>query len=255
MNPEELREFLEEKVLFYNRPLFVKTDPVSLPRSFTRKENAEIAGFLAATIAWGKREQILVNGRRLMALMDNHPYEFLTEGSPAEFLRASRFCHRTFNGEDAIFFFQALRHIYTTRGGLEEVFTRGYREGGHVAAALVYFREVFLESGAPLRSRRHVADVRSGSAAKRLNMFLRWMVRDDNRGVDLGLWKGIPPSALMLPLDLHTGNVSRKLGLLTRQQNDWKAVEEVTSHLRRFDREDPVKYDFALFGLGIYEGF
>jgi uncharacterized protein (TIGR02757 family) len=255
MTLAEIREFLEEKSSLYNRPAFIAQDPVSVPRSFDRKENAEIGGFLAATLAWGKREQILVSARRLMGIMDHDPYGFLTGASPEELAVASRFCHRTFNGADAHFFFLALRNLYLRHGGLEAVFTRGYREGGSVAAALSHFREVFLEPGAPARSLRHVADVRAGSAAKRLNMFLRWMVRDDHRGVDLGLWKGIPPSALMLPLDVHTGNVSRKLGILTRSQNDWKAVEEVTAALRHFDPRDPVKYDFALFGLGRFEGF
>ncbi len=251
----EIREFLEEKADLYNRPSFIDTDPVSIPRSFSRKENAEIAGFLAATIAWGKREQILVNARRLVSLMDNQPYEFLTGATTFELLSVSSFCHRTFNGEDARAFFSSLRNIYTRHGGLEAVFTRGFMEGGTIAAALIHFREVFLELGPEDRTRRHVADVQAGSAAKRLNMFLRWMVRSDNKGVDLGLWKGIPPSALMLPLDLHTGNVSRKLGILARRQNDWKAVEEVTNVLRSFDAADPIRYDFALFGLGIFEKF
>ena len=255
MTFSEIREFLDEKANLYNRPSFIESDPVSIPRSFSRKENAEIAGFLAASIAWGKREQILLNARRLVSLMDNHPYKFITGASALEIRSVSSFCHRTFNGEDALVFFTSLRNIYSQHGGLEEVFTEGYLKGGSLAAVLIHFRKFFLEPKPADRTCRHVADVQAGSAAKRLNMFLRWMVRSDNRGVDLGLWKGIPPSALMLPLDLHTGNVSRKLGILTRRQNDWKAVEEVTGVLRSFDPDDPVKYDFALFGLGIYEKF
>lgn len=251
----EIKEFLDEKADYYNRPFFVEDDPVSIPHSFERKENREMGGFLAATLAWGRREQILKHARHLMELLDHQPFEFLTSASHEELQKAARFYYRTFNHEDTLSFFEALKNIYTRHGGLEEVFTRGYLQGGSIAAALIHFRNTFLETEPPRRSLRHLADVNSGSAAKRLNMFLRWMVRNDNRGVDLGLWKKIPPSALMLPLDIHSGNVSRKIGILSRKQNDWKAVEEVTQFLRKLDVNDPVKYDFALFGLGIYEKF
>ncbi len=255
MTLQEIKEFLDEKADLYNCPAFIDSDPIQIPLGFEEKENREIAGFLASTLAWGNRQMILRSIRWLIRLMDNQPYAFITGASESEISGISRFYHRTFNGEDACYFVRSLRNLYTRHGGLERVFTEGYCEDHTIRSALAGFRRAFLELPAEQRICRHVPDVVSGSAAKRLNMFLRWMVRSDNRGVDLGLWKEIPPSALMLPLDIHTGNVSRKLGILQRKQNDWKAVEEVTSLLREFDPSDPVKYDFALFGLGIFEKF
>lgn len=255
MNISELKEFLDEKAAHYNHPRFVETDPIQIPHRFSQKENIEIAGLLTATIAWGNRQSIIKNASRFMTLLENQPFQFITEASERELKMASDFTHRTFNHADTLFFLQSLRHIYGNRGGLEAVFSEGFRQEGSVWSALKNFRTVFLETGGPLRTRKHLPDVTAGSAAKRLNMFLRWMVRNDRCGVDFGLWKQIPASALMLPLDLHTGNVGRKLGLLTRRQNDRKAVEEITTHLRNFDPADPVKYDFALFGLGIFEKF
>lgn len=255
MNWEGLRDFLEEKADFYNRPEFIETDPVLIPRSFSCKENQEISGFLASTIAWGNRVSILKNAKHLMALMDNDPFSFLTLSTPSDRNSLSRFVHRTINGEDMLFFAESLRNIYLHHGGLETVFTKSWQEHRNMALVLVDFHRVFFSLPHPARSRRPVADVSSGSAAKRINLFLRWMVRSDEKGVDLGIWKKIPASALMLPLDVHTGRVARMLGLLERRQNDWKAVEEVTAALRGMDPADPVKYDFALFGLGIFERF
>ncbi len=250
-----LKALLEEKALLYNHPAFIETDPVQVPHLYTLKEDREIAGFLTATLAWGSRTAIISSALKLMGLLGNRPFAFLQEASPTEFLAVTRFVHRTFNGEDTLFFLESLKNIYQNHGGLEEAFACGYRSGGTVFSSLVRFREIFLTLPCFPRSCRHVADVQSGSAAKRLNLFLRWMIRNDSSGVDLGIWKGIPPSALMIPLDVHTGNTARNWGLLTRKQNDWKAVEELTALLRLFDPEDPVKYDYALFGTGALGGF
>jgi len=252
---ENLQSFLDQKVIEFNRPAFIQTDPIQVPTLFETKENIEIAGFLAATLAWGKRPTIIRNALRLVELMNNNPIEFLLYTPEDEWNSFLNFKHRTFNGTDCIYFLKALKHIYLNHGGLEQVFIEGYLNENSIFGALVHFRNVFFELEHQQRTEKHVSDVKKGAAAKRLLMFLRWMVRSDKNGVDFGLWKQIPASALMLPLDVHTGNVARKLGLLTRTQNDWKAVEEITAKLREFDPEDPVKYDFALFGLGVFEKF
>ncbi|MDP3914766.1 MAG: TIGR02757 family protein [Bacteroidota bacterium] len=249
----ELVTFLDQKYLSFNHPAFIETDPIQVPALFTTKENIEIAGFLAATLAWGQRPTIIRNSAKLVALMNNNPIEFLLNTPEDEWYIFSDFKHRTFNGIDCLFFMKSLRNIYQNHGGLAQVFTEGYQIDQTIYSALIYFRKVFFELEHEHRTEKHVSDVAKGAAAKRLNMFLRWMVRADNSGVDFGLWKQIPTSALMLPLDVHTGNVARKLGLLTRTQNDWRAVEEITTKLREFDPEDPIKYDFALFGLGVFE--
>jgi len=246
----ELQGFLEEKHDKYNRPSFIPQDPISIPHSFSRKEDIEIAAFLTATIAWGQRKTIITNAERLMGLMDRAPHDFVLSAGERELVRLSAFIHRTFNGIDCQFFMRALRHIYTQHGGLEAVFIK---ENG-VKDAIAGFRQKFFETGHETRSQKHISDPAKGSSAKRLNMFLRWMCRKDKRGVDFGIWD-IPMSDLHLPLDVHTGNVARKLSLLNRKQNDWKAVEEVTRNLRKFDSEDPIKYDFALYGLGVFEKF
>jgi uncharacterized protein (TIGR02757 family) len=186
-----------------------------------------------------------------MKEMGYFPHEFILNANERDLLAFENFVHRTFNGNDAIYFLKALQRIYRNHGGLEEVFTKGYERNGDLSGSFQYFRHLFFETVHEKRIEKHIADVSRKSSGKRLCMFLRWMVRNDKRGVDFGLWKNIPTSALMLPLDLHTGNVSRKLGLLQRNQNDWQAVEEITSKLREFDPVDPVKYDFALFGLGV----
>lgn len=255
MNISEIKIFLDEKTLQYNHPRFIETDPIQIPRSFSRKENIEISGFLTATIAWGNRAAIIKNARKLMTQLDNNPYDFLISASDRELRHASQFVHRTFNPDDTLFFLTSLKNIYQNSGGLETVFTEGFKLENSVKSALEHFRRIFLGISYPERIKKHVSDVTRNSAAKRLNMFLRWMVRKDNCGVDFGIWNSIPASALMLPLDVHTGNTARKLELLTRTQNDWKAVEEITAVLRDFDPDDPVKYDFALFGLGVFEKF
>lgn len=251
---ENLKCFLDEKVEEFNRPNFVESDPIQVAKQFAGKENIEIAGFLTATIAWGNRAAIIKNALRLMEMLDFQPADFVQNASSADFIGLEKFVHRTFNGRDLVYFIQSLQHIYRNHGGLQTVFEKGYNNGHSVFAALDYFYDVFFELPGE-RTRKHVSNVKKGASAKRLNMYLRWMCRNDQAGVDFGLWKGIPTSALMLPLDVHTGNVGRKLGLLQRRSNDWKAVEEITAALRAFDADDPVKYDFALFGLGVFENF
>ncbi len=249
----DIQHFLNEKYDLYNREQFIVSDPILIPKQFTKKEDIEIAAFMSAAIAWGQRPTIIKNAVKLMDLMGNQPYEFLMQND--DFSMFADFKHRTFNGEDCIFFLKSLKNIYQNCDGLETVFTKGYQQNGSIKEALLYFRQQFFAIDYPERTQKHISNVAKKSAAKRLNMFLRWLVRNDNRGVDFGLWKQINPADLMLPLDVHTGNVSRKLGLLTRKQNDWQAVEEVTQNLRKFDASDPIKYDYALFGLGIFEGF
>ncbi|MGD9931562.1 MAG: TIGR02757 family protein [Mangrovibacterium sp.] len=249
----ELFELLEEKSKQYNRPSFIETDPIQVPKQFSQKENIEISGFLAASIAWGQRPTIIKNAFRLMQLMDNDPYEFLLHTEERDWEQFLAFKHRTFNGVDCLFFLRSLQHIYRNCGGLEAVFTKGFQTDETVASALQYFRRVFFEVDHEARSQKHVSNIDKGASAKRLNMFLRWMARKDEAGVDFGLWRGIPASALMLPLDVHTGTQARQLGLLARRQDDWKAVLEVTEMLRTFDPDDPIKYDFALFGMGAFE--
>ena len=250
----DLKDFLDEKVLKYNQPFFIETDPIQIPKNFSGKENIEIAAFLTATIAWGNRQSIIKNAIKLMSLMDNQPHDFVLHASISDFKKLDHFVHRTFNGSDCVYFIRALKNIYQNYNGLQSVFEEGFRKDHTVKAALIGFYNLFFEIGGE-RSRKHISNVAKGASAKRLNMFLRWMVRNDKNNVDFGLWNGIHQSALMLPLDVHTGNVARKLGLLQRKSNDWKAVEEVTQSLREFDRADPVKYDFALFGLGAFEKF
>jgi len=251
----DLKEYLEEKYLEFNTEQFIETDPIQVPRSYREKEDVEIAGFLSATLAWGQRSSIIKNANRLLNLMDNAPFDFIQNFQQSDLKRFNSFRHRTFNGDDCSCFMLALQNIYGNYGGLESVFNRGYSIDRSGFYAMKYFREVFFELPVAERTQKHVANVVKGSAAKRMNMFLRWMVRMDNFNVDFGLWKEIPASALMMPLDVHSGNVSRKLGLLHRKQNDWKAVVELTENLSLYDPVDPVKYDFALFGLGVFEKF
>ncbi|HET6558115.1 MAG TPA: TIGR02757 family protein [Prolixibacteraceae bacterium] len=250
-----IKEFLDQKYLSFNHPLFIETDPIQVPALFTTKENIEIAGFIAATLAWGQRPTIIRNAMKVVKFMHNNPIDFLLNTQEDEWESLYGFKHRTFNSLDCHYFLKSLRNIYQHHGGLESVFTNGFRKDQSVFSALIHFRKVFFELEHERRTEKHVSNVEKGAAAKRLNMYLRWMVRSDQLGVDFGLWKQIPSSALMLPLDVHTGNVARKLGLLTRPQNDWKAVEEITARLREFDPQDPIKYDFALFGLGVFEQF
>jgi len=252
----EIKELLDEKYFQFNNTSFIETDPISIPHQFSKKEDIEIAALLAATIAWGQRTSIINNGNKLMRLMNDEPYEFIMNFSIKDAIRFENFVHRTFNSVDCIFFLNSLKNIYTKHGGLESAFSSNFSsKETNVKNAITNFRELFLSIPHPSRSDKHVSNPSAKSSAKRLCMFLRWMVRKDKHGVDFGIWKSIHSSQLCLPLDLHTGNVSRKLGLLTRTQNDWLAVEEITAVLRSFDKKDPIKYDFSLFGLGAFEGF
>jgi uncharacterized protein (TIGR02757 family) len=251
-----LFDFLEVKAEQYNNTSFIESDPISIPHSFHKKEDIEIAAFFSATIAWGQRTTIITNARKLMLMMDDSPYDFITAADSSDLKRFSSFVHRTFNGNDVIFFIRSLQNIYKNHGGLEKVFTDAIKpDGSDAKNGLQNFRQVFFGIPFPVHTSKQVADVEAGSAAKRLNMFLRWMVRNDKRGVDFGIWKEIGMNKLYCPLDVHSGKVARKLGLLCRVQNDWKAVDELTAALRTFDVKDPVKYDFALFGLGVFEKF
>ncbi len=247
----ELFALLEEKYHQYNHTSFIESDPVSVPHMFTRKQDIEISAFLSATIAWGNRKSIVTNAHRLVKLMGTSPYEFLVNAKPEDFKPFLLFVHRTFNGDDCLFFLTSLQQIYRAHQSLEHLFNTLNDHGA--AHAINRFREKFLETEHLSRSEKHIANPLTGSSAKRLNMFLRWMVRKDDRGVDFGIWSSLDPANLVCPLDVHVGRVARGLGLLHRTQNDWKAALELTDMLRTFNREDPVKYDFALFGLGMFE--
>lgn len=251
---QKIKLFLDERVACYNRQEFIETDPIQVPHQFTKKEDIEIAAFFTATLSWGQRTSIIRNAKRLIEMMDNAPHDFLYYAGENDLSRIAQFVHRTFNGDDCLFFIHSLQNIYRNHGGLEHVFNEGFQQKETIERTLQAFRTRFLSIPHEPRVRKHIADVSANSSAKRLNMFLRWMVRRDENKVDFGLWTHIPTSALMLPLDVHTGNVARTLGLLNRKQNDWKAVEEVTSILRTFDCTDPIKYDYALFGIEAFEG-
>lgn len=248
----ELQDFLEAKHDQFNRPEFISTDPISIPHRFSKKEDIEIIGLITATIAWGQRKTIINNGNRLCELMGNSPFDFVMNHDSSDLTSLGSFVHRTFNGTDCKYFIKSLKNIYKKHDGLETVFATNFASSAH---AIMHFREIFFEMKHEDRTQKHVSNPAKGASAKRLNMYLRWMVRNDNRGVDFGLWKGISPAKLSIPLDVHTGNVARKLGLLHRTQNDWQAVQELDEVLRKFDCHDPVKYDFALFGLGAFEKF
>lgn len=247
--------FLEEKYQQYASPAFIETDPIQIPKEYSRKEDIEIAGFLAATLSWGQRPQIIRSARQLLLPMGESPFEFLIDSSEDSIKSFSDFYYRTFNGVDCQAFLLSLKRIYMDNGGLHQVFTDGFSKGQGALWAIDHFRTVFLHNSFPARSVKHLPNVLKGSAAKRINMYLRWMIRPSVEGVDFGLWANISPSQLMLPLDVHSSRVARALGLLTRKQTDWRAVEEVTNNLRIFDPHDPIKYDYALFGLGVFENF
>lgn len=254
---KEVLELLELKFEQYNTPQFIHEDPIIIPHQFKRKEDIEISGFLIALIAWGRRSMIIKNGNILMERMDHQPWAFIMDSSANEQNKLGDFVHRTFNGIDAVGLIRSLRDIYLSEGGLEGIFSNGVKETDeNTYYAIIHARKKIIENSQfPLRTHKHVANPAKNSSAKRINMFLRWMVRKDNRGVDFGIWNKIKPAQLICPLDVHTANVSRKLGLLARKQNDWKAAVELTQSLKAFHAEDPVRYDFSLFGLGIYDRF
>jgi len=253
MDKKQLFEFLENYTLKYNQIEFIENDPIQIPHQFTVKEDIEIAGFLAANIAWGQRPVIIRNANKLMELMDFAPHDFIMNAVHSDLKVFEGFKHRTFQSVDIQFYIESLQHIYRNYGGLEKVFEEGFKE--NAKKALVDFNRLFFSIPHLSRTEKHVSNPERNSAAKRLNMFLRWMIRKDDKGVDFGLWKNCSPAQLMLPLDVHTGRIGRGLGLLERKQNDWKAVEEITKNLRLFDKSDPIKYDFALFGYGVNEKY
>jgi uncharacterized protein (TIGR02757 family) len=254
MNKKELKEFLDNKVELYNNPKFIESDPIQIPHQFSKKEDIEISAFLTATIAWGKRQMIINNANKMMEIMGNSPHDFILNHSEKELNQANSFVHRTFNGIDFQFFITSLRSIYQNHQGLEGLFSL-FPSDENNKQTIHNFKRVFFEIPHQNRTTKHVSDPMKGSASKRINMFLRWMVRRDNAGVDFGIWKDISMSKLSCPLDVHSGNVARKLGVLIRKQNDWKALEELDTSLRKMDAKDPTKYDFALFGLGVFEKF
>jgi uncharacterized protein (TIGR02757 family) len=254
LSPTELKEFLDSKVEQYNNPNFIESDPIQVPHQFNKKEDIEISGFLTATVAWGNRKSIITNAKRMMHLLDESPYDFIINHQDKDLKSLLPFVHRTFNGDDFIQFIESLKHIYTLHNGLESIFSKN-AEKHSLQRSIHYFKNHFFEIEHLPRTRKHISNPLKNSAAKRINMFLRWMVRQDHNGVDFGIWKSLSPSQLSCPLDIHSGNVARKLGLLKRKQNDAKALMELDSALRQLDIQDPVKYDFALFGLGVFEGF
>jgi len=247
--PQDLRAFLDRKVDEYNRPSFIANDPVSIPRTFTRQPDIEIAGFFAAIFSWGNRTTIINKSQQLMQLMDNAPHQFILQHEEKDLTKLLDFRHRTFNATDLLYFIEFFRHHYTRFDSLEDAFLL---TPDHLSGFYHYF---FSGDDAPPRTYKHIATPEKHSSCKRLNMFLRWMVRSDDRGVDFGIWKRISPSQLICPLDVHVARVARRFGLMTRTQTDWQAALELTGYLITLDADDPVKYDFALFGLGVMEKF
>ena len=251
MDTQELKQFLDSQAARFDCPDFIAEDPISVPHRFSRPDDIAIAGFLAATIAWGQRKSIVKSAHTLINWMDGSPHDFIVNCTERDLLPFEKFVYRTFNGTDCVTFLRSLHNIYTRHGGLENVVTEGFKSTGSIRGALTHLFQVFFEIDHQHRTEKHLANPDRGSASKRMNMYLRWMVRQSGTGVDFGIWRNIPQSALQIPLDVHVGNVSRQLGLLTRKQNDWQAVEELTARLRQFCPDDPVKYDFALFSLGV----
>jgi len=250
---ENIKDLLDQKALQYNVPEFIETDPVQIPRSFTLKEDIEIAAFLSATIAWGNRASVINNAKRMMAIMGESPYDFVMSHSETDLEKAEGFVHRTFKAGDFRTFIKGLQHIYTNHGGMEQIFTNNQTDG-FLHHGIHEFKKKFFEIEHQQRTTKHIADPLKNSAAKRFHLFLKWMVRQDNGGVDIGIWKSIPTSVLSCPLDVHTGRVGRKLGFITIKPDNLKALTQLDQALRLFDANDPAKYDVALFGLG-KEGF
>ena len=254
---QDLKGFLDEKVQQYNQPGFIPNDPISIPHQFSKKEDIEISGFFASILAWGQRKTIINKCNELFHLMDGAPHDFLIYHQEQDLNRFLEFKHRTFNTTDTLYFIHFLSWFYKNHQSLEEAFLLGQTgEVNSMETMLSRFHDFFFNlPEAPSRTKKHIATPARKAACKRINMYLRWMVRSDDRGVDFGIWKKIQPSQLICPCDLHVDRVGRKLGLITRKQTDWLTALELTERLRELDPEDPVKYDFALFGLGIEEKF
>lgn len=253
MNNKQLKAFLDSKVAEVNQPNFIENDPIGIPHQFSKKQDIEIMGFWAAVLAWGQRKTIINKCRELVALMDGAPHDFVRNHQESDLKRFLQFKHRTFNTTDTLYFLAFFQEYFSQHDSLEQAFTANFNANDDtVENALINFHNRFFSlPDAPDRTRKHIATPKRKSACKRINMFLRWMVRNDDAGVDFGIWDSIKPSQLICPLDVHVERVSKKLGLLTRKQSDWKAAIELTANLRKLDPTDPVKYDFALFGLGL----
>lgn len=252
---EEKKDYLEGLVYRFNRPEFIPADPISIPRQFSRREDIEISGLLAAMLAWGQRKTILQKMQDLLCRMDKAPFDFVVNHEAVDLKRLEGFVHRTFNDTDLLYVISFLKQVYRRNSSLEKAFF-SQEETGYNAVfhGLVRFRAQFMDcDDFPGRTGKHVSTPENGSACKRLNMFLRWMVRKDNAGVDFGLWKSIKPAQLICPCDVHVERQARKLGLVSRPKADWSMAVELTENLRLLDSEDPVRYDFALFGLGVSE--
>lgn len=253
MNKIALKEFLDRKVDQYNQPSFIINDPVCIPHLFTKKQDIEIAGFFAAIFAWGNRTTIIQKSNELMQLMEMQPYEFCLDHDPEGLKRLLGFKHRTFNATDLLYFIDFFKYHYSKHKSLEKAFTM---HGDTLEEMLTGFHYYFFSlEDAPARTKKHISTPRKNSSCKRLNMFLRWMVRKDDRGVDFGIWKNISPSQLVCPIDVHVARVAKRFHLLERKNVDWQAALELTAHLKEFDKDDPAKYDFALFALGVAEKF
>ncbi|MFW5761288.1 MAG: TIGR02757 family protein [Cyclobacteriaceae bacterium] len=252
----ELKQLLDDKVETYNNKDFVINDPVSIPHLFNKQQDIEIAGFWAAVLSWGQRVTIINKSKELFNLMDNSPHDFILNHQEHDLKRFDSFKHRTFNLTDTLYFIEFFKYYYQNHSSLEDAFLQGLTEQSDMEKGLINFHYIFFSLPEfPARTRKHIATPERNSACKRLNMFLRWMVRHDNQGVDFGLWKRIKPSQLICPCDLHVIRVAGKLGLIRQKQNGWSTAKELTANLLRFDANDPVKYDYALFGMGIVEGF
>ncbi len=253
MDKTNLKFILDKKVDEFNQPFFISTDPVCIPHLFSKKQDIEIAGFFSAIFAWGNRTTIIKKSKELMLLMDMEPHRFCLSAGPASLLKLSGFKHRTFNDTDLFYFIEFLRFHYHRYDSLETAFTM---HGNTIEEMLRGFHQYFFSlSDVPRRTRKHIADPGKGSTCKRLNMFLRWMVRHDEKGVDFGLWQSILPAQLICPIDVHVARVARHFNILDRKQTDWQAAVELTQYLRTLDENDPVKYDFALFGLGVIDKY
>jgi uncharacterized protein (TIGR02757 family) len=253
----KLIDFLNSKVEAYNTRDFIAADPVCIPHRFSKKQDIEISGFFAAVFSWGNRTTIINKSTELMQAFDNSPHEFITQHQPADLKRFLQFRHRTFNPTDLLYFIEFFRHHYADNLSLETAFSKGMLASDeNTGNALRYFRQKFFSlEDAPARTRKHISSPDTNSTCKRLSMFLRWMVRKDRSGVDFGIWKKIRPAQLVCPVDLHVARVARRFNLLQRTQTDWLAAVELTNYLKKLDKNDPVKYDFALFGLGVLEKF
>tara|TARA_B100000575_G_scaffold266115_1_gene243188 strand:+ start:3974 stop:4753 length:780 start_codon:yes stop_codon:yes gene_type:complete len=250
----DLKEFLDEKAYKYESPSFIKDDPILIPHEFKKREDIEISAFITSVISWGNRKTIIKSSRKIMGYMENSPYDFVMNHNKKDLLDNNKSIHRTFNMTDLNYFIISLKNIYKNYGGIEDIISNK-KNGVNIQERISFFKKIFFTLEHPKRTLKHLPSPMDGSSAKRFNMFLRWMVRSNEKGVDFGIWKKIKKSELSIPLDVHTGRISRDLGILSRKQNDSKSVNEIDKRLREMDPIDPVKYDYALFGLGVYEKF